>query len=297
VTPQQTTSYWVRVTAQCGPPADSTSVTVVVEICPEVEIAAPTYVQNSNGSYTLTANATSSGQSLSYAWFRGTTPGSGTPVGNSRNITVSVSTATSYSVRVTNGCGNVAVSPLVTITPGCTLPSITTQPQDQTVAAGANATLTIAATGSTTITWFRGALTDRSAPAGTGASITVGPIAQTTTYWAEVANSCGAVQSRLVTLTVQCTAPAITAVTQSQVVGYGQSVPLSVTATGTAPLQIRWFQGALNDTSKPVGTAASITVGPVTRTTSYWVEVKNGCGTVTRQLTLTIQSKRRSVRH
>lgn len=76
-----------------------------------------------------------------------------------------------------------------------------------------------------------------------------------------------------------CTTPAIVTPPSSQAITAGQSVTLSVTASGTAPLSYQWYTGDSGNTSSPIGgaTGSSVTVSPAT-TTSYWVKVSNSCG-------------------
>jgi hypothetical protein len=75
-----------------------------------------------------------------------------------------------------------------------------------------------------------------------------------------------------------CTAPAITSHPSSQSIVAGQSVTLTVGASGTA-LSYQWYTGQAGNTSAPVANAVgpSLTVSPAA-TTSYWVKVTNSCG-------------------
>lgn len=303
VTPSATTSYWVLVTNSCGRVASATA-TVTVTTCPVVNITNASASPVVLGSSTLTVTASSPGQTLSYAWFRGTTPGSGgTQVSTAASFSVPVTEPASYWARVTNACGQSAVSNLVTVAP-CTLPSLTAEPVDQTIAVNGTATLALQLAGAatdTSITWYRGLVGDRSALVGNGPSVTVGPLTATTQYWAAIRNTCGEISSRQVTITVTtetCTAPAITTQPLSQTVTTG-TVTLTVVATGSGTLQYQWFQGAAGDTSKPVGTDASFTANGVAQATSYWVRVTNACGTVdssVAQITVP-KGRRRAVGH
>ncbi len=65
-----------------------------------------------------------------------------------------------------------------------------------------------------------------------------------------------------------------------QTITSGQTVTLTVTATGAAPLSYQWYQGTTGDTSKPVGTNTPSFTSPVlATTTTYWVRVSNVFGT------------------
>jgi len=110
------TSFWVRVTGQCGSPVDSTTVTVVVTTpCTPVSITLqPTSRQITAGTAT-TLTVSVSGTSPSYQWLQGLPPG-GTPVGgNSPSLTVSPGTTTSYRVRVSNACSGAVESAVATV--------------------------------------------------------------------------------------------------------------------------------------------------------------------------------------
>ncbi|HYH05467.1 MAG TPA: M57 family metalloprotease [Thermoanaerobaculia bacterium] len=300
VSPLVTTAYWVRVTGQCGAPAQSNAVTVTVTPCPEVAIQSVSATPVLDGNTTLNVNATSTGQTLTYTWFRGNTPGDGgAVVGNTKQLTVAVTQAANYWVRVSNGCGNTKNSDLVAVAP-CVLPVINVQPEDQTIASGAKATLNVQLGGTgSSVTWYRGVLGDKTNVAGLAASIEVGPLTETTQFWAEVKNTCGPVATRQVTVNVTqgptCTAPSITTQPLSQEVKSG-TLRLTVVATGTETLTYQWFEG----TDKPVGTgSATLDVTGIAKSTSYFVRVTNSCGTVdsaVAQITVP-PAKRRAVGH
>jgi hypothetical protein len=94
-----------------------------------------------------------------------------------------------------------------------------------------------------------------------------------------VSNSCPLVilpQS----LTPPCIAPTIVSITPNQSVSPGDSVTITVVATGDAPLTYQWYIGVPGDTSSPIvgATSASYTTPALTVTTTYWVRVSNACG-------------------
>jgi len=78
-----------------------------------------------------------------------------------------------------------------------------------------------------------------------------------------------------------CDAPSISVQPQSTTIAPGNGTTLSITASGTAPLEYQWFRGVSGDLSSPVQTAtfSTVNVAPAA-TTSYWVRVTNGCGSV-----------------
>lgn len=107
VSPQTTTSYWVKVSNQC---AIANSATVTVTVCPSITItqpaAAPATI-NAGQSTQLSVSATGSSP-LSYQWYAGSPPNTSSPVPNGTTPALAISPAstTSYWVRVSNSCGH-----------------------------------------------------------------------------------------------------------------------------------------------------------------------------------------------
>ncbi len=75
----------------------------------------------------------------------------------------------------------------------------------------------------------------------------------------------------------QCTEPVITLQPVNTAIMAGEAVKLTAEATGT-DLSFQWYEGA--DRSKPVGTGTSFVTPDLDKTTSYWVQVSNTCGSV-----------------
>ena len=94
----------------------------------------------------------------------------------------------------------------------CTPPSVATQPASQTITAGQQTTLTVAATGTPTLTyqWYTGTSGNTASPisGATGPSITVSP-ATTTSYWVRVTNTCGSANSNTATITIFAAPPPV----------------------------------------------------------------------------------------
>jgi hypothetical protein len=74
--------------------------------------------------------------------------------------------------------------------------------------------------------------------------------------------------------------PAIYIQPQSQFVSAGNSITLSVAATGGLPLFYQWYAGAGGDISNPVAgaTNATMTTAPLSTNASFWVAIQNGNG-------------------
>ena len=193
---------------------------------------------------TLTVAATGSGP-LDYRWRK-----DGVDVPGARSATLTIpfmqaSYAGSYSVIVTNSAGNVTSS---AATVALNVPPVfTTQPQSQTVNVGANITFTVAASGtpSPTYQWKKGAADIGGA---TNATLTLSSVQADASgsYSVVATNAAGSAASNAVTLTVNAIAqtPVITAVSAPrQVVTVGESLTLSVTASGATSYQ--WKRNGL----------------------------------------------------
>lgn len=116
ISPAASTSYWVRVTGQCPPFADSSSATVTVKpaSCPAVNPGVPQVIAVSGG-FQLSISATG-GSSFTYQWFEGPASGSGTQIGTGSSLVVNPAQSSGYWCRITNQCGNSATSAVVNVT-------------------------------------------------------------------------------------------------------------------------------------------------------------------------------------
>jgi VCBS repeat-containing protein len=131
--------------------------------------------------------------------------------------------------------------------PAATAPTITTQPQSQTITSGQTATLSVVASGTAPLSyqWYEGASGDTASPisGATSASFTTPALTATTSYWVRVSNSAGNTDSTTATVTVQapCSAPDVTI---GSVQGTGDITPLNgqtVTVQGVVVLD---YEGA-----------------------------------------------------
>ena len=287
VSPLVTTYYLVRLTGECG---NAESVVVAVTVTPACKPPVIT-AQPSSTSITegepVTLSVAATGTSPQYQWFTGARGDTSTPVPNasSTSLTVTPLATTTYWARVSNDCGTAdSAAATIVVSPACTAPVITQQPQGSTINPGQTVTLIAAVTGSSlSYQWYAGVAGDTSTPIinANGTSIVVAPDA-TTHYWMRALNTCGIADTVGVTVTVtpSCVAPSIVTPPQSTSIVEGQIATLSVVADGTA-LQYQWFAGVTGNTSQPVGngTSSSVAVSPGV-TTSYWVRISNACGAI-----------------
>ena len=167
-------------------------------------------------------------------------------------------------------------------------PRITQQPADVAVAAGQNATFTVAATGT-----LLGYQWERSDDGGTTFAPIAGATAPSYTLAAAqtgdnnarlrvvVNGSAGSVTSTAATLTVTATpvAPAITAQPQNLTVPAGSTATFSVAATGTPPLAYEWHKnGAVVGTNS---SSLSFVAATGDNNALIDVTVSNSIGSVT----------------
>ncbi len=201
------------------------------------------------GSVTLTAAA-----AARYLWSNGAT---------TQSITVSTPGSYSLTISDANGCSATSTPTVVSVNPPT--PVITASGSTD-LCPGASVTLTAPA--GFAYTWSNGAHTQ---------SITISQ-AGSYTVMVKDAGGCTAISApAVVTLKTK------TSIKQPSNVSMhvNQTATLTVTASGTN-LHYQWYSGKKGDTSTPLGTNASQTVGPYSVKTTYyfWVQVSGDCGVV-----------------
>jgi len=303
VNPPATTSYWVRIANDCTS-IDSDAAVVTVNGCPPVVLTSASSSASSifeGKAATLTASATSSGSTLVYQWFTGTSGDKSHPIGSGASVSVSPEQTSSYWVNVTNDCGASAFSDTITILVArCDIPEVVVPPAGGTFVPGDTVTLSAIVSGSLpmTLQWMQNGSPVVNA---TTATVTVGPIFAASSFALHASNECGDLTTTPITFTAvpQCVVPSITLQPVSQSVVNGGTALLTVAATGTA-LTYRWYEGQLFDFTHPVGASApSFVTPPLNDETEYWVRVENGCGTAdsTTATVTPITLRRRGVKH
>jgi len=292
VSPTVTTSYWVRVTGQCGTfNSPATTVTVNCTPIPFGGVSASPSTINVGQSSTLSVSTSGSGP-FTFQWYRGSLGDASNPIfaAIGSSTVVSPTTNTAYWVHVTAPCGSQDGNVTVFVNAPCTQSSITTHPSSATIAPGGSTTLTVVAAGSAPISyqWYTGTSgnTGSPIPNATNASVTVSPTV-TTSYWVRVSNSCNTIGNNSTTavVTVSATCPAATITTQpasvSAPIGTTATLNVVATITGTT-IHYQWYKGAKGDLSTKVGTdSPTFTTGPVAATASYWVRLTSACNNLT----------------
>jgi hypothetical protein len=283
-----TKSYWVRVTSTCNTPhtvdSNTATITVVCTAPPTITAQPTSRTITAPQSTTLSVTAT---QVVTCQWYVGTAPSTTTPITPTAcSIVVTPSVSTNYFVRVSNACGLIDSNTIaVTV---CNPVGIATQPGSTTIPQNSTATLTVVASGSGPFSyqWYEGQSGATGMPVGTNSpSFTTPPLTTNKSYWVRVTSTCNgttSVDSVTATVTVLCTVPpSITVQPASVTINAGQSTTLNVTANSAGSTTYQWFQGAAPSMTTPVGTnSSSYTTPALSSTTSYWVKVSNGCGSV-----------------
>jgi hypothetical protein len=200
--------------------------------------------------------------------------------------TTAADNGSKFDVAVSNSVGSVTSSSAsLTVSPAAAAPAITTQPANQTITAGQTATFSVAANGTSPLSyqWQKNAVDIAGA---TSANYTTP--ATTTADSGEqfrvvVSNAAGTATSNSAMLAVSTVAGAPTITTQpaNQTVTVGQTATFSVTAGGTPPLAYQWRK---NGASISGAMSASYTT-PATiaadNGTSFDVMVSNSIGNIT----------------
>ncbi|MBA4148074.1 MAG: immunoglobulin domain-containing protein [Verrucomicrobia bacterium] len=220
---------------------------------------------------------------MSFQWrFNGVNISGATTTSYTR-VNVQSADAGNYTVAVTNDSGSVTsiIAKLTVQAP----PQIITEPQSQTVSAGADVSFNVVTSGSPTPAYqwrYNGA----NIPGATGSSYTLLNVQSSDTgdYSVFLSNVVGSVPSADATLTVNGP-PSITSQPKEGGVLLGQDTSFSVTAVGTGSLTYQWRKDNfdLSDDSTFSGTTSSVlTIANVQNSElgTYTVQVGNTFGNV-----------------
>jgi len=176
---------------------------------------------------------------------------------------VLASNAGTYSLVVSNAAGTTNSSEAILTVIGTEFPpTVTSQPQNQTVPAGTPATFSVAASGPPPLSyqWFFNAVPISGA---TATSYAISSVQSTNagTYSVTVSNVNGTATSSNAVLTViGPAAPTITSNPESQTVIAGSMLALNVAAAGSAPLSYQWRVAA---SALAGATNSSLVISPV----------------------------------
>ena len=229
---------------------------------------------------------------LSYQWSKNSTVITGaTSSSYTTPATVSGDNGATFTVTVSNSAGS-QTSNTATLTVNSP-PTITTQPQNQSVALGSPATFSVIATGTSPLS-YQWSKNGAAIGGATGSSYTTPATVSTdngATFTVTVSNVAGSQTSTAATLTINNIPPTITTQPQNQTVTVGSAATFSVVATGSAPLSYQWSE---NGTAISGATSASYTT-PATVSgdngSTFSVQVSNAAGSQTSNtVTLTVNA-------
>jgi hypothetical protein len=248
-------NYDVVITGTCAPAVTSNVAVLTINAATTITTQPQSQSVCTGNNVTLTVAA--SGGTLTYQWRKGGVDIIGANAATYTINNVAAGDAGSYDVVVTGSCGSVT-SNAATISINAS-PLITSQPVNQTVCNGGNATFSVTATGSgLTYQWRRNGTNIAGA---TNSSLTINNVtnANAGNYDVVINSACNTtITSSVATLTVN-QPPAITTQPQSLTACFGNTVSFSVTATG-AGLTYQWRKGGTNITS---ATSSTLTINNV----------------------------------
>ncbi len=165
-----------------------------------------------------------------------------------------------------------------------TPPTITTQPQDQAVFAGQNATFNVIASGSAPLTyqWFYNSSTVITNATNSSLTISGAQLSDIGGYSVTVSNAFSVVASETAELSVTVpTAPSIVSQPQGLTVLPGQSATFNVSAGGTDPLSYQWYYNTNTLLVNGTGPALTLTNIQAAAAGTYSVIVSNFVNTAT----------------
>jgi pectate disaccharide-lyase len=169
--------------------------------------------------------------------------------------------------------------------PGPTPPSIASQPQDQSVPEGQDATFTVAADGTAPLFYQWYFNTGTPLPDATNTSLTIAgaQAGHAGAYSVLVTNSLGSIMSSNAFLTVSPApvAPFITAQPQSLTVTQGDSADFSVMAGGTSPLAYQWYFNTNTALAGATNALFTIPAAQANHAGTYSVVITNAAGSTT----------------
>ena len=223
--------------ASVAPPAPAQSQAPVIIVPPVNEAT--------TSGFTATFSVVAAGSgTLSYQWSDANGPIAGaTSATYTTPVTTAANNGATYTVTIGSGYGTVTSTPVTLSVDAPANVVITTQPASQAVVDGQSATLSVAATGSPTISyqWYQVGI---GAIAGaTSASYTT-PIftaAGSASFYVVVSNDLGSVQSSTAVVTVDAATPvSFTTQPASTIVPVNEPVQFTAVVAGSAPYSYQW---------------------------------------------------------
>ena len=252
-------TFAVKVANAAGSQTSNTA-TLTVNIPPVIttQPQSQTVTAGSTATFKVVASGTAP---LSYRWSKNgriisgaTNPSYTTPA------TVSGDNGAKFTVRVTNVAGSqTSNAATLKVTTAAVAPTITTQPQSQTVTAGSTATFSVVATGTAPLgyQWFKNGTAISGA---VGSSYTTPATVSTdngSTFVVKVSNVAGSQTSNAATLTVSGASATVTLSPRRAAVTTGVGLTFTATVTGSANTAVNWSVDGVAGGSSTVGTIST----------------------------------------
>lgn len=166
-----------------------------------------------------------------------------------------------------------AVYPLIS----CASPDVQIASDRPRVREGEGVIVTATTSAPSEVRWYAGSPGDRRQPLGSGSELALKDLRASVRIWALAENDCGFANSSSIQIAVEvCHEITLFEITPDQTVAPGTTVSLDVQHGGSGEFTYTWYEGALGDTSRPVGAQRAVAL-PVARTTSFWVRIKSDC--------------------
>jgi hypothetical protein len=287
--------YRAVFTDACGS-TNTTAATLRVDTLPTVSThpLSQTICATSNVTFTVAASS-NAGQTVQ--WERSTNGGAlFTPIAGATSLSYTHATTAAentyqYRAVFTNACGNTTTN-AATLTVD-TLPVVTTNPTNQVVCAGANATFTAAATSNAsdhTVQWqvsTNGGANWNNVGGATSTTLSFATVAGDNgkQFRAQFTNSCGTTTTSSASLRVD-TLPSIVTNPLSQTICAGANVTFTAAASSNAGQTVQWEVSTNNGGSfSPIGGATGLSYTHATAAGEtgyqYHAVFTNACGSTT----------------
>ncbi|MFC2114566.1 immunoglobulin domain-containing protein, partial [Bacteroidota bacterium] len=269
-------SYFCIATNSCGT-ATSTVKTLTVNTAPSITAQTATAVAVCAGQG-MTFSVTATGSSpLNYQWYNTSGAINGATGSTYTLNSAATSDAGNYYCIVTNTCGNDQCNTIALTVR--TAPSFTSQSGNQTVCSGSGASFSVTGSGTPTPTyqWY---YNTASISGATNNALNLSSVSTSNAgdYYCIATNTCGTATSNSRSLTVN-TGPTITYITSNSTVCDGQSLNLSVSASGTSPFNYQWYKNS-SQISGATNYFYSISSASTADSATYYCNVSNTCSNV-----------------